>query len=224
MVLFDDAHFWPKMRMKIQFWPRPNMGSTSTPRPNQRHQQVAWAYSTTSVSFFWRNKPYIDFVQKTHFKFMASSGELCQICAQLRGALRALAMGHNGFLWSCKVKLHSLGAFWAVCQFRRALPELAGARQSWLCDTSKSHNCSSIRSTTGKGILLYYCLYLSSYQVVPVPITITNTTTSGMYGINKIDFYNLLTTSKVSLIIFMIIGKIELISIFLIIKKIFFKD
>ena len=129
MVLFDDANFWLKMRMKINVVAKTNMGSTSTPRPNQRHQQVAWAYSTTSVhvSFFWRNKPYIDFVQKSHLKFMASSGELCQICAQLRGALRALAMGHNGFLWSCKVKLHSLGAFWAVCQFRRALPELAGA-------------------------------------------------------------------------------------------------
>ena len=99
MVLFDDADFWPKMRIKINVVAKTNMGSTSTPRPNQRHQQVAWAYSTTSVSFFWQNKPYIDFVQKTHFKFMASSGELCQICAQLCGALRALAMGHNGFLW-----------------------------------------------------------------------------------------------------------------------------
>ena len=48
--------------------------------------------------------------------------------------------------------------------------------------------------------------------------------TSAMYGIDNINFANLLTTSKLSLIIFMIIGKIELISIFLIIKKIFFKD
>jgi len=55
-------------------------------------------------------------------------------------------------------------------------------------------------------------------------LTITNTTTSAMFGIEKMDFANLLTTSKLSLIIFMIIGKIELISIFLIIKKIFFKD
>ena len=55
-------------------------------------------------------------------------------------------------------------------------------------------------------------------------LTITNTTTSGMFGIENMDFANLLTTSKLSLIIFMIIGKIELISIFLIIKKIFFKD
>jgi len=55
-------------------------------------------------------------------------------------------------------------------------------------------------------------------------LTITNTTTSAMFGIGQMDFSNLLTTSKLSLIIFMIIGKIELISVFLIIKKIFFKD
>ena len=55
-------------------------------------------------------------------------------------------------------------------------------------------------------------------------LTITNTTTSQMFGMQDMEFGNLLTTSKLSLIIFMIIGKIELISIFLIIKKIFFKD
>ena len=55
-------------------------------------------------------------------------------------------------------------------------------------------------------------------------LTITNTTTSPMFGMKGMDFSNLLTTSKLSLIIFMIIGKIELISVFLIIKKIFFKD
>jgi trk system potassium uptake protein TrkH len=55
-------------------------------------------------------------------------------------------------------------------------------------------------------------------------LTITNTTTSEMFGIQNMDFSNLLTTSKLSLIIFMIIGKIELISVFLIIKKVFFKD
>ena len=55
-------------------------------------------------------------------------------------------------------------------------------------------------------------------------LTITNTTTSGMFGIEKMNFANLLTTSKLSLIIFMIIGKIELISVFLIFKNIFYKD
>ncbi len=55
-------------------------------------------------------------------------------------------------------------------------------------------------------------------------LTITNTTSSEMYGINEINFANLLTSSKFSIILFMIIGKIELVSIFLIIRKIFFKN
>ena len=55
-------------------------------------------------------------------------------------------------------------------------------------------------------------------------LTITNTTNSAMFGIENMDFSSLLTSSKLSLIIFMIIGKIELISVFLIVKKIFFKD
>ena len=54
-------------------------------------------------------------------------------------------------------------------------------------------------------------------------LTLTNTATSGLYGLTDVDFKNLLTSSKVFIIIFMVIGKIELISIFLIIKKIFFK-
>ena len=55
-------------------------------------------------------------------------------------------------------------------------------------------------------------------------LTITNTTTSGIFLTEKMNFSNLLTTSKLSLIIFMIIGKIELVSVFLIIKKLLFKD
>jgi len=53
-------------------------------------------------------------------------------------------------------------------------------------------------------------------------LTLTNTTVSDLYGLNNINFANLLTSSKVSLIIFMIVGKIELISFFLLIKKYFF--
>ena len=55
-------------------------------------------------------------------------------------------------------------------------------------------------------------------------LTLTNTVNSEMYGLQNLNFANLLTSSKISLIIFMIIGKIELVSIFLIIKKILFKD
>tara|TARA_B100001248_G_scaffold259789_1_gene246530 strand:- start:630 stop:1568 length:939 start_codon:yes stop_codon:yes gene_type:complete len=55
-------------------------------------------------------------------------------------------------------------------------------------------------------------------------LTLTNTVNSEMFGLDNFNFANLLTSSKISLIIFMIIGKIELISVFLIFKKVFFKD
>ena len=55
-------------------------------------------------------------------------------------------------------------------------------------------------------------------------LTLTNTVNSELFDMEILNFANLLTTSKISLIIFMIIGKIELISIFLIFKKILFKD
>ncbi len=55
-------------------------------------------------------------------------------------------------------------------------------------------------------------------------LTLTNTVNSEMYNLQSLDFDNLLTSSKISLIIFMIIGKIELISFFLIFKKILIKD
>ncbi len=55
-------------------------------------------------------------------------------------------------------------------------------------------------------------------------LTLTNTVNSEMYSLKDLNFANMLTSSKISLIIFMIIGKIELISIFLIFKKIIFKD
>ena len=54
-------------------------------------------------------------------------------------------------------------------------------------------------------------------------LTLTNTVNSDLYGLKNIDFNNLLATSKIAIILFMIIGKIELISFFLIIKKIFNK-
>ena len=55
-------------------------------------------------------------------------------------------------------------------------------------------------------------------------LTLTNTVNSDMYGIQNLNFVNLLISSKISLIIFMIIGKIELISFFLIFRKILLKD
>ena len=55
-------------------------------------------------------------------------------------------------------------------------------------------------------------------------LTLTNTVNSEMFSLQNLNFSNLLISSKISLIIFMIIGKIELVSIFLIFKKLLFKD
>ncbi len=55
-------------------------------------------------------------------------------------------------------------------------------------------------------------------------LTLTNTTTSGLFDLESLFFSNLLTISKVSIIIFMIIGKIELLSILLLFKKILTKN
>jgi trk system potassium uptake protein len=52
-------------------------------------------------------------------------------------------------------------------------------------------------------------------------LTITNTVNSSLYGVDAINFSNLLTSSKLALILFMVLGKIELLSLFLIIKKTF---
>ena len=45
-------------------------------------------------------------------------------------------------------------------------------------------------------------------------LTLTNTVNSEMFNMQNLNFANLLTSSKISLVLFMIIGKIELISIF----------
>ena len=73
------------------------------------------------------------------------------------------------------------------------------------------------------GILLLDNIGFENFFKLSV-LTLTNTTTSTMYDLDNIDFSNLLVNSKIFLIIFMIIGKIELISFFLIFKKVIFKN
>ena len=55
-------------------------------------------------------------------------------------------------------------------------------------------------------------------------LTLTNTVASKMFGLDSIDFINLLTISKISLIFFMIIAKIELLAVFLFIRKFFLSN
>jgi len=55
-------------------------------------------------------------------------------------------------------------------------------------------------------------------------LTLTNTVASSIYGMEKIDFTNLFTFTKISLIIFMIVAKVELLAVFILIRKVFFKN
>ena len=55
-------------------------------------------------------------------------------------------------------------------------------------------------------------------------LTIMNTVNSAAYGLSDFDFYNLNYFTKYCLILFMIIGRIELLTILIIIKNFLFKD
>ena len=54
-------------------------------------------------------------------------------------------------------------------------------------------------------------------------LTIMNTVNSSMYGLSNFDFFHLNSYSKLTMIIFMIIGRVELLTILIIIKKFLFK-
>ncbi len=55
-------------------------------------------------------------------------------------------------------------------------------------------------------------------------LTIMNTVNSASYGLSDFDFYNLNYFTKYCLVLFMIIGRIELLTILIIVKKFLFKD
>jgi len=55
-------------------------------------------------------------------------------------------------------------------------------------------------------------------------LTIMNTVNSPMYGVGEFDFYNLGIFAKFTLIVFMIVGRIELLTIFILFKKFLFKN
>ena len=55
-------------------------------------------------------------------------------------------------------------------------------------------------------------------------LTIMNTVNSPMYGVSEFDFFNLSIFAKFTLIVFMIVGRIELLTIFILCKKFLFKN
>ena len=55
-------------------------------------------------------------------------------------------------------------------------------------------------------------------------LTLTNTTSSTLYGIDNFNFFDLNSITKFSLIIFMILGRIEIVAFFYLIKRFFFRE
>ncbi len=55
-------------------------------------------------------------------------------------------------------------------------------------------------------------------------LTLMNTTTSNIYGLGDFNFYDLSQITKYFLIFFMILGRIELLTLLIVLKKIFFKN
>ena len=55
-------------------------------------------------------------------------------------------------------------------------------------------------------------------------LTLTNTTSSSLYGMENLSFFDLKNFTKMSLIFFMILGKFEIIAVIYLIKRFFFKE
>ena len=55
-------------------------------------------------------------------------------------------------------------------------------------------------------------------------LTLTNTVSSALYGFDFLSFLDLNNFTKMSLILFMILGKIEIIAVIYLIKRLIFRD
>ena len=55
-------------------------------------------------------------------------------------------------------------------------------------------------------------------------LTLTNTVSSELYGIGNLSFFDLNNITKMSLIIFMILGKIEIIAVVYLIRRLIFRE
>ena len=117
MVLFDDTHFLPKMRIEMNLLAKTNMGSISTPRPNQRHQICILFLAKQALHRLCSK----DFVLLAFELWRALAKVLCS-CAELRRAGFWVAMGFYGHVKSRYTFWGHLGPF---PQLRQISPELA---------------------------------------------------------------------------------------------------
>ena len=73
-------------------------------------------------------------------------------------------------------------------------------------------------------VLLTFSLFDFESSFKLAVLTLMNTVNSSAYGLQDFDFYNLNYFTKKCLILFMIIGRIELLTVLIIIKNFLFKD
>ena len=71
-------------------------------------------------------------------------------------------------------------------------------------------------------LTLDYLSFESSFKLAF--LTLTNTVSSSLYGLDSLNFFDLNAITKLSLIFFMIVGKIEIIALLYLIKRLFFKE
>jgi len=55
-------------------------------------------------------------------------------------------------------------------------------------------------------------------------LTLTNTVSSALYGFDHLSFFDLNNITKISLVLFMILGKIEIIAVIYLIRRIIFRE
>jgi len=55
-------------------------------------------------------------------------------------------------------------------------------------------------------------------------LTLTNTVSSALYGIDNLSFFDLNKFTKMSLILFMILGKVEIIAVIYLIRRLIFRE
>ena len=71
-------------------------------------------------------------------------------------------------------------------------------------------------------LALDYLTFENSFKLSV--LTLTNTVSSTLYGMNNLSFLDLNSFTKMSLIIFMILGKIEIIAVLYLIKRLIFRE
>jgi trk system potassium uptake protein TrkH len=131
------------------------------------------------------------------------------------------------------IRLYILFKSTVIELFKLATPNIIIDRR--ILKTENKINNENLNSS----FLIFVCFFVSIFilsSVLAVDslnfensfklsiLTITNTVNSTLYGLDEVNFSNLLTSSKLSIILFMVLGKIELLSFFLIIKKTIRRD